>query len=198
LSAIYDLSAEKLLLSQISDGSAAAFGKMFGLYKGKILSFVDSFVHSRADAEEIVQETFLVIWQNRDRLLSIEHPRNYIYTIARNKTYDYLAKVSRTEKTVNNAFINTSVSLNNIDEHINLKESTLLIERILKTMSAQKQEIFNMSRNQHMSHEEIAEAIGLSKSRVKNVIVEVLKHLKYHISKHNVVVSLLLIIRILL
>ena len=193
--AIYDLSAEKLLLRQISDGSAAAFGKMFNLYKGKILSFVDSFVHSKADAEEIVQETFLVLWQNREKLLSIEHPRNYIYTIARNKTYDYLAKVSRTEKTVNNAWINTTVSLNNIDEHINLKESTFLIERILKTMSPQKQEIFNMSRNQHMSHEEIAGTVGLSKSRVKNVIVEVLKHLKYHISKHNVIVGLICILR---
>lgn len=189
--AVYDLTAEKLLLKEISDGNSLAFNKMFSLYRGKILAFVDSFVHSKADAEEIVQETFLVIWQNREKLLSIEHPRNYIYTIARNKTYDYLSKVSRTEKTINNAWVNTSISLNNIDDQINLKESTLLINRVLQTLSLQKQEIFNMSRYQHMSHEEIAEAVGLSKSRVKNVIVEVLKHLKYHITKHNAALLLL-------
>ncbi|WP_199118152.1 sigma-70 family RNA polymerase sigma factor [Pedobacter sp. ASV28] len=183
--ALYDLTAEKLLLKEISDGNSLAFSKMFSLYRAKILSFVDSFVHSKADAEEIVQETFLVIWQNKEKLLAIEHPRNYIYTIARNKTYDYLAKISRNEKMVNNAWINTSISLNNIDEQINLKESTLLISRILQTLSVQKQEIFNMSRYQNMSHEEIAQTVGLSKSRVKNVIVEVLKHLKYHISRHN-------------
>lgn len=193
---MYDLTAEKLLLRQISDGNSAAFGKVFTLYRGKILTFVNSYVHSKADAEEIVQETFLIIWQNREKLLAIEHPRNYIYTIARNKTYDYLAKVSRNEKTVNNAWINTAVSLNNIDDHINLKESTILIERVLKTMSPQKQEIFNLSRNQHLSHEEIAEAVGLSKSRVKNVIVEVLKHLKYHMVKHNnITISLILLLR---
>lgn len=193
--ALYDLTAEKLLLKEISDGSNVAFSKMFNLYRVKIFSFVDSFIHSKADAEEIVQETFLVIWQNRDRLLSIEHPRNYIYTIARNKTYDYLAKASRTEKTINNAWINSTVSLNNIDDQINFKESTMLINRVLQTLSTQKQEIFNLSRNQHMSHEEIAETVGLSKSRVKNVIVEVLKHLKYHITKHNVVVALLLAVK---
>ncbi|MGV3547985.1 MAG: RNA polymerase sigma factor [Pedobacter sp.] len=193
--ALYDLTAEKLLLKEISDGNSLAFNKMFCLYRGKILAFVDSFIHSKADAEEIVQETFLVIWQNREKLLAIEHPRNYIYTIARNKTYDYLAKVSRSEKTINDAWINTSVSLNNIDDQINLKESVFLINKVLETLSLQKQEIFNMSRNQHMSHEEIAQAVGLSKSRVKNVIVEVLKHLKYHISKHNIVVSLLLLLK---
>lgn len=106
-----------------------------------------------------------------------------------------MSKVSRTEKTINDAWINTSVSLNNIDDQINLKESTFLINKVLQTLSLQKQEIFNMSRSQHMSHEEIAQTVGLSKSRVKNVIVEVLKHLKYHISKHNIVVSLLLLLK---
>ena len=41
----------------------------------------------------------------------------------------------------------------------------------------------------------IAQAVGLSKSRVKNVIVEVLKHLKYHISKHHIVVSLMVLLK---
>ncbi len=193
--AIYDLAAEKFLLKEISDGSSAAFNKMFSLYRGKILAFVDSFIHSKADAEEIVQETFLILWKNRDKLLDIQHPRNYIYTIARNKTYDYLTKISKTEKTIANAWVNTSVSLNNVEDHLNHKECKLIIDNILGSLSVQKQEIFLMSRNQYMSHEEIAKAVGLSKSRVKNVIVEVLKHLKYHITKHNIVVSFVVIFK---
>lgn len=187
----YDLTAEKLLLKDISDGNTLAFNKMFSLYRGRIFVFVDSFVHNRADAEEIVQETFMVIWQNKDKLPLIEHPRNYIYTIARNKTYDYLTKVSKSERAITNAYINTTVSLNNIDEQISVKESSILINKALRLLSSQKQEIFDMSRNRYMSHEEIAQKVGLSKSRVKNVIVEVLKHLKYHISKHNIIIVVL-------
>lgn len=192
------IATEKLLLKKISDGNAAAFSKMFSLYRAKVFTFVDSFIHSKADAEEIVQETFLAIWQNRDKLLKVEHPRNYIYTIARNKTYDYLAKISRSEQAIHNAWINTLDSLNNVEDKINLKESSKLVETILQTLSAQKQEIFNMSRHQYMSHEEIAEVMGLSKSRVKNVIVEVLKHLKYYMSKHNIVVSITLLLKLFL
>ncbi len=185
------------MLKEISGGSSLAFNKMFELYRAKMLAFVNSIVHSAAVAEEIVQETFMVIWQNKDKLVYIEHPRNYIYTIARNKTYDYLAKVSRTEKTINNAWINTSMSSNNIDDHINLKESTLLISKVLHTLSPQKQSIFKMSRYDYMSHDEIAQSVGLSKSRVKNIIVEVLKHLKYHVAKHHVSIFVVFILRLI-
>jgi RNA polymerase sigma-70 factor (family 1) len=183
--ASYDLTTEKALLQEISMGNSGAFATMFNLYKGRILSFVDSFVHDRADSEEIVQETFMVIWQNREKLQLIEHPRNYIYTIARNKTYDYLTKINKSEKSINSAWISTTQTLNNIDEQINLKESLQLIDNVLHKMSPQKQMIFKMSRYQYMSHEEIANSVGLSKSRVKNVIVEVLKHLKYHVNRSN-------------
>ena len=105
--------------------------------------------------------------------------------IARNKTYDYLAKLSRNEKSIKKAWVNTSISSNNIEDQIALKESTVVIESAVRKLSVQKQKIFSMSRSQFMSHEEIAQEVGLSKSRVKNVIVEVLKHLKHHISKHN-------------
>lgn len=182
---LYDLTGEKLLLKEISDGSCVAFNKMFNLYRMKIFAFVDSYIHNKIDAEEIVQETFMVIWQNKDKLIAIEHPRNYIYTIAKNKTYDYLSKMNKSERAMSDAWIYSSASLNNIEDQINLKESSLLINRVLQTLSAQKQEIFSMSRYQHMSHEEIARAVGLSKSRVKNIIVEILKLLKYHISKHH-------------
>lgn len=185
---VYDLTAERLLLKEVSEGSSEAFTSVFHLYKGKLFSFVNSFVQNAADTEEIVQDVFLVVWKNREMLQNIEHPRNYIYTIARNKTYDYLNKASRNKKAVQDAWINASISLNNIDEQICLKESAALVNRVLKKLSPQKQKIFSLSREQYLSHEKIAEEVGLSKSRVKNVIVEVLKHIKYHVLKNTIIV----------
>lgn len=195
--AIYNLFAEKLLLQRICDGDEIAFKQMFNEYKNRIFTFVDSMIHSKADAEEIVQETFLVLWINRHKLLEIEHPRNYIYTIARNKTYDYIAKVARNDKMLNQTWINLSVSSNNIEEKINLNESKRAIEKALSELSEQKQVIFNMSRLQELKHEEIAQLTGLSKSRVKNIIVEVLKHLKYRLNKSAVILLIVSLLRLL-
>ncbi|WP_242457762.1 RNA polymerase sigma factor [Pedobacter sp. BS3] len=171
---------------------------MFNEYKNRIFTFVDNYIHSKADAEEIVQETFLILWQNRRNLLAIEHPRNYIYTIARNKTYDYLTKTARNEKMLNQTWINLSVSYNDIDDKINLSESKRIIEKALTELSEQKQAVFNMSRSENMNHDEIARVMGLSKSRVKNIIVEVLKHLKYRLSKSAFIIAFVLVVKQLL
>jgi len=184
----YNVLSEKLLLQKICDGSESAFNQMFNTYKSKIFTFVNGFIHSKADAEEIVQETFLVLWLQRENLLKIDHPRNYIYTIARNKTYDYLAKVARNQKMLTQNWIALSVGSNDVEDKINLADSKRVIDAAIAELSAQKQTIFNLSRLQDKKHEEIAEIVGLSKSRVKNVIVEVLKHIKYKLNKEALVI----------
>lgn len=184
--AIYNLFEEKVLLEQISKGDELAFRRVFELYKKTILTFVDNFIHSNEDAEEIVQETFLILWNNRHSLSGIEHPRNYIYTIARNKCYDYLAKMARNQKAMRHAWEKSQEGSNETELLLNSKESIVLINHALLKLSAQKQSVFRMSRYDDMSHEEIAVATGLSRSRVKNIIVEVLKHLKVRLKQASV------------
>ncbi|WP_345952096.1 sigma-70 family RNA polymerase sigma factor [Mucilaginibacter sp. PAMB04274] len=190
----YDVQNEKLLLYRLSTGDEAAFKLLYDAYKNKIFAFVSKFVHSAADAEEIVQETFMVLWKNRAGLTLIEQPRNYVYTIARNKTYDYLSRIARNEQSITLAWSNMQQEANTTEDSLLARECRLLINSALSQLSDQKQAIFNMSRSDHMSHEEIAAATGLSKSRVKNIIVEVLKHIRCYLTQNSVIVSLLLMV----
>ncbi|WP_345955991.1 sigma-70 family RNA polymerase sigma factor [Mucilaginibacter sp. PAMB04168] len=190
----YDVQNEKLLLYRLSTGDEAAFKLLYDAYKNKIFTFVSKFVHSAADAEEIVQETFMVLWKNRAGLTLIEQPRNYVYTIARNKTYDYLSRIARNEQSITLAWSNMQQEANTTEDSLLARECGLLINSALSQLSDQKQAVFNMSRSDHMSHEEIAAATGLSKSRVKNIIVEVLKHIRCYLTQNSVIVSLLLMV----
>lgn len=187
---LYNLSAEKILLQKIAEGDAYAFKHVFELYKNKVYSFVIRFVHSRADAEEIVQDTFCTIWQKRDILPDIEHPRNYIYTIVRNKTYTYLNQAAKNQKALAQVWANMQLEQNDIADLTDLRDSEFLIKKGLANLSEQKQQIFKLSRIDGMSHEEIAAQVGLSKSRVKNVIVDVLKYLRHYLSENNINISI--------
>ncbi|MCD0488585.1 RNA polymerase sigma-70 factor [Pedobacter sp. MC2016-14] len=189
--AIYNLFADKELLLKVAEGDQIAFRQVFDLYKKTIFTFVENFIHSTADAEEIVQETFVILWNNRSSLSGVDHPRNYIYTIARNKCYDYLTKVARNEKMMKHAWENTQTCSNDTESLMQVKESMLVIDKALLKLSTQKQAVFRMSRFEDMSHEEIADATGLSKSRVKNIIVEVLKHLKSRLQQASIFMFLL-------
>ncbi|PWS30599.1 RNA polymerase sigma factor [Pedobacter paludis] len=187
---IYNLSAEKILLQKIANGDEFAFKHVFELYKNRVYSFVVKFVHSKADAEEIVQDTFFTIWQKREMLPNIEHPRNYIYTIVRNKTYNYLNQAAKNQKILAQLWANMQVESNDIEDLTDLKDSEMLIKKGLLNLSEQKQQIFKMSREDGLSHEEIASQVGLSKSRVKNIIVDVLKYLRHYLSINTIKISI--------
>ena len=187
----YDVLSEKLLLEKIAQGDELAFRLVFDLYKTKIYTFIVNFTHSRADAEEIVQDTFLTLWQNRNTLHQIEHPRNYIYTVVRNKTYHYLKQASKSQARMQVIWANLKLDSNETEETLQLQESKKLIDEALLMMSAQKQEVFKLSRYEGLNHEQIAELTGLSKSRVKNIIVEVLKFIKMYIAQCTSILAII-------
>jgi len=186
----YNLTAEKGLMQKIADGDEFAFKHVFDLYKSRVYSFVVKFVPSKADAEEIVQDTFFTLWQRREKLTEIEHPRNYIYTIVRNKTYTYLNQIAKDRKLLAQVWANMQVEGNHIEDLTDLRDSQMLINKGLLNLTEQKQLIYRMSRESHLSHEEIAIKLDLSKSRVKNIIVEVLKYLRYYLSIHSIKISI--------
>lgn len=190
----YNITFEKQLLEQIAGGDQAAFKLVFDTYKAKVYTFVLNFIHSPVDAEEIVQETFVSLWQQRSTLLSVEHPRNYIYTLVRNKTMRYIDNAIRDEKALKLIWANMQTEVNFTQEAVEFQESMRQINYALSMLPEQKQKIFKMCRNEGLSHAEIAVRTGLSKSRVKNIMVEVLKYLKVFMADSAVkIISTLLI-----
>ena len=97
-------------------------------------------------------------------------------------------KIAKNQKVLAQNWIKLSEGKNDIEDKLNLTDSQRIIDLALAELSEQKQTIFNLSRLQDKKHEEIAEIVGLSKSRVKNVIVEVLKHIRYKLNKETLFV----------
>ena len=180
---------ERELLERIANGDSDAFRLFFDLYKVRLYVFVEQLIHSKADTEEIIQDTFLKLWQAAPGLLHIDQPGQYVYTIARNKTLNYMRKISREQERIRQAGALRPEMDNGLEEALRSKEIRQIIDRSLNHLSAQKQLIFSMSRNEGLSHEEIAAKTGLSQSRVKNILVEVLKYLRECLQQHSVSVS---------
>lgn len=146
---------------------------------------------SAADAEEIVQESFTKLWQNRENLEEIENPGSYLYKMVRNRTIDLMRKTARERKLKDQVWAYISQSDNSLEEELLKKESQELINRALGQLSEQKQRVYRLSREQHLSQEQIVAMTGLSKSRINNIIVEVLKHIKASLEKHSPYLALI-------
>jgi RNA polymerase sigma-70 factor (ECF subfamily) len=176
---------EKDLFLQIAAGDETAFRVLFDLYRERLFSFAWQLCHSAVEAEEVVQDIFLKLWQQRAMLAAVSFPRKYIYTMTRNRTLDLLAKISRNEQMIKEVWSNISQSDNLTENLLQAKESQQLIQQAVSQLSKKKQTIFSLSRHQGLSHREIADQMSLSVQTVKNTVTEILKHIQVFLAQHS-------------
>ncbi|MFT3843707.1 MAG: RNA polymerase sigma-70 factor [Lacibacter sp.] len=188
---VHILNTEKKLLQDIANGDELAFKEFFELYRNRLFVFVEQLIHSKADAEEIVQDTFLKIWQTAPRLAEIDKPGYYIYTIARNKTLNHIRKITNDKQLMNMVWANHTELDYTLEEKLRTKEVQQLIDNAVAQLSDQKQTVFRLSREKGLSHAEIALHLGLSQSRIKNILVETLKFIKISLQQHSDLLSIL-------
>jgi RNA polymerase sigma-70 factor (family 1) len=173
----------RLLLKEIAKGNEKAFKTLYDGCFDHITAYIFKLCKSPSATEEIMQEIFLKLWVNRAALADVDTPEAYIFTIARNKTIDYLRRLAKESRLINTLSAQLQHPDNNIDDKLNREELQRLIEEALSQLSPQKNQVFRLSKQEGLTHDEIAERMQVSKSTVKNHLSETLKHIREHISK---------------
>lgn len=181
---------DTVLLHQLASGSTEAFREVFDIYKDLLFTFVVGLTHSQTEAEEVVQDVFMKIWESRTNLSHVQNLKQYIYRMARNKTLDHLAAKSRRIKLTQELWSNMQQSKDVTQEILAARESHRLINEAISQLSERKQQILQLSREQGMSHDEIATHLGISKQTIKNTLSEALKQVKAYLDEHSALVAL--------
>ncbi|PTS99574.1 RNA polymerase subunit sigma-70 [Pedobacter sp. HMWF019] len=129
-------------------------------------------------AADVIQDLFTVMWTNAETLEINTSLASYLYTSLRNR----ILKLIRREKVQ----INYLVTLpdfekeghNITDEILREKELQIQIEREIEMLPPKMREIFELSRNAHMSYKQIAEEINIAEGTVKKQVYNALKILR--------------------
>lgn len=114
----------------------------------------------------------------------MDSPEAYIFSMARNKTIDYLRRLVRDTHFMALLTGQLLTDSNDTEEQLNAKDLRELIEEALSGLSEQKKRIFQLSKEEGLSHDQIAEVMHLSKSTVKNHLSETLRHIRGHLRQH--------------
>jgi len=179
---LYD---EKILFNRISEGDELSFKIIFDLYKSKLYRYIFFISKSEVIAEELVHDVFLKLWTQQKSLTEVENPAAYIYTIARNKAMDHLKKVARERKMLDQVWNAIGEIHDDTQEIIEANESSRLIKQAINGLTPQKQLIYQLSRDEGLNHEQIAQKLNLSKSTVNNHLVESLKQIKAFLLRNS-------------
>lgn len=188
---------EQLLLKQIAEGDEQAFAVLFYRYLPVLQPFALKFTKSADAAEEIIQDTFLRVWLNRDKIEGVENVKAWLYRYASNECLNYLRKALNQAKAIDNMEIDHPKQSNITTETINLNDINVLVAEAVDKLPQQRRKIYQMSRNEGMNIPEIADALELSPNTVKNALVISLKTIREYLNKHGVVLSTLAYIALL-
>lgn len=187
-------SSELQLIKAFKKGDAEAFKSLFERYHGRLYSFLFRLLKTKEDAEEVVQETFLKIWENRENYWE-EYPfESLLFRIARNTSLNYVRKKVNRKVFEDHLNFFTEGSESPADQYILFQETQSIIETILNGLPPKQKEVFLLKKVEGLSRQEIAEKLGISVITVDHQLFKANKHVKEEFKKfHLLMINIFLL-----
>lgn len=177
-------SYEKRLVRKIRHGDEKAFQEAFYQYKDRLFSYCYRFTKSEDLAEEIVHDALLKVWTNRKFLDENRSFISYLYTITRNLALNFLKKSATDEVLKRNVQAYFATWHNETEDAVHYANLEEIANLAISQLPPQQQRIYRMSRDEKMTHEEIAESLNISKHTVRNHIIKSLQSIKQYLQLH--------------
>ena len=157
------------LVAAIQQGDRGAFKFLFNKYYSPLVGYIMTFTQNHQQSEDIVQHSYITLWQKRDRLLKSSSLKNYLYTIAYNRYIDLYRKT-----VLKNDFL-MELQMENLRNHIEedyevLNRRITKLKQIIAQLPPRCKEILYLSRQRGLEHIEIAEKLNISHRTVEEQI----------------------------
>ncbi len=177
-----NLRSNKELILLIQKNDKIAFYNLYERYCKRLYGFVLRYIKQKEDAEEILQEVFVKIWESRRKIDANSSFESFLFTVAYNTTISMLRKKINETKYIKHLkssqqVITTPDLMNEID----FNELNDRLQLLLNQLTPRQKEIFQLSRDEGLTNDEIAKKLNLSVNTVKKHISNTLAFLKYKI-----------------
>lgn len=157
---------EKELLQKLRDGDNQAFEQVYNKYYYNLTGHLIRMLKSTDLAKEVVQDTFMALWEHRDRLDPEKSIKSYLFKIATNQTFNIFKKASHDEKYRAYLYPIIEAGYEQIETAILKKENEKILQEILQKMPQKQREVFTLCKLQGKSYQEVSEELEISTSTV--------------------------------
>jgi RNA polymerase sigma-70 factor (ECF subfamily) len=178
---------DQQLLTLIKTGDEAAFTILFERYRNKLYYYLLRHTKSKEVAEEMVIDIFMKLWKGRDLADQIQEASAFFHKVGYYKALDFLRTTARKAQLKQVYIERAKVEKEKMpDELLMDGETKLLLLKAVNHLPPQRKRIYQLSREEGLSHEQIAQILSLSKSTVNNTLVSasrsVYEYLKIHVA----------------
>ena len=171
-------------LCSIDAGKLKQIEILFRQYHRALHWFCMQYVRSQEDADEIVNDAFMVLWEKQETLLLDDSIKPLLYTIVRNKSLNLLKKRKLDVADLDNGFEVADAGVSPL-ENLQARETEEAVYKLIARLPPRCQQIFVLSRKEHFSNREIAELMGLNEKTIENQISIAIRFIRNGLRKDN-------------
>ncbi len=179
-----NLLEQNLLLLQLRAGQMAAFNKLYTMYSPRLYVHLLKFLKSPELVEEVLQEVFVRVWQNRESIVPEKGFNSFLYTIAHNLAINMIKKINRDRSLQMEVWASSISYYLHTEENLLDKERMAIMNQAIATLTPKRREILLFCKVEGKSYKEVAELLGISVSTVSNQLVNALQDIRNFIVKN--------------
>jgi len=176
---------DQSLVQLLQKGNVTAFDSLFEVYSPKLYGFALKYFKNESDTEELIQEVFVKVWENRQTLKSELSFKSYLFTIALNQIRKHFNKKATSlrylESIQNEPEFSENQAILEDDYESALKQINLIIDQ----MPPRRREIFMKSKLEGKSSKEIAAELNISAGTIDNQVSEALRFIRAKLNNQN-------------
>jgi RNA polymerase sigma-70 factor (ECF subfamily) len=173
---------EEELVQRLGKSDSYAYRLLYEKYGPQLHALCFRFRFSKEEAEEIVQETFIRIWQNRQAIDPARPFGRFLITIAKHLIYNQIRHNKYRSDYLNH--IKSELKVFPPDQPKE-RELQQLVDKAVRELPDKCSQVFRKSRFEGYSNQQIAEELHISKSTVENQLNKALKKIRNYIERHG-------------
>ncbi|MEP1487711.1 MAG: RNA polymerase sigma-70 factor [Algibacter sp.] len=150
-----------LVIASLKKGDERAFKTIYENNKKALSSFINTYTKNQTQTDDIVQDTFIKLWNIRASLIEDKSVVSFLYKTAYNKFVDTYRKKKR-EQSMLDGWLYKRLMLLKKDDNDNKKEKICLVQKAIEKLPTKCKEIFMMSKFEQLKYVEIAERLDIS------------------------------------
>jgi len=175
---------ERALLLQIAAGDELAYRQVFNSHWNQIYQVALSFLKTPGEAKDAVQTVFIKLWEKRHKLPEVENFDAWLFIVARNTIVNLLHQqasfvdVAQVGDTVPEDYLTP-------DSLLEYKQTASLIQDAIAQLPPQQSLIFRLSREQGLTHPQIARELNIAPATVKSHMIRALNTIREYVRKQG-------------
>ena len=170
---------------KIASGDQNAFRQLFNLYSKKLTRFATAIVKSNDAAREIVDEVFIKLWRNKNKITTIQNLSVYLYTATKNTALNHLAAKAKENITDSFEFLSEQPSDDQSPEKKFITSEILKkINEAIDRLPPRCKVVFKLVREYGLSYKEVAAILNISSKTVDAQMMIAVKQISEKVQPH--------------